>query len=124
MMDVSLLRTFLDVAGTGSFDAASERLFVSQSAASLRIQRLEEDLGQTLFLRSRARAELTTSGVEFQHCAISLLTLWEVARRQIAIPDGFKRALTIGAQFSLWPRLGFRWVERIRALAPNLSIRA
>ncbi|MDQ2094564.1 LysR family transcriptional regulator [Rhodalgimonas zhirmunskyi] len=123
-MDISLIKTFLDVASTGSFVAASERLFVSQSAVSLRIQRLEEELGQPLFTRSRAGAELTTAGMEFQHYAISLLTLWEEARQQVAIPDGFKRALTIGAQYSLWPRLGFRWIDQIQKLAPNLSIRA
>ena len=41
-MDIQLIRTFLEVAATGSFVNASERLYVTQSAVSLRIQRLEE----------------------------------------------------------------------------------
>ena len=55
-MDLALLKTFLSVAESGSFAAASERLFVTQSAVSLRIQRLEDQLGKPLFLRSKAGA--------------------------------------------------------------------
>lgn len=122
-MDITLIKTFLEVAATGSFVAASERLLVTQSAVSLRIQRLEDELGQPLFTRSRAGAELTIAGTEFEHYAISLLSLWEEARQQVAVPEGFSRSLTIGAQYSLWPRLGFRWIDRVQKQAPNLSIR-
>lgn len=52
-MDFALLKTFMQVAETGSFIAASERLFVTQSAVSLRIQRLEDQLGHRLFVRSK-----------------------------------------------------------------------
>lgn len=123
-MDITLIRTFLEVAATGSFVAASERLFVTQSAVSLRIHRLEDELGQPLFVRSRAGAVLTAAGLEFEHYAISMITLWEEARQQVAIPEGFNRALTIGAQYSLWPRLGFRWIDHIQRNAPNVSVRA
>ncbi|SEQ61774.1 LysR family transcriptional regulator [Thalassovita taeanensis] len=123
-MDITLIKTFLEVAATGSFVAASERLYVTQSAVSLRVQRLEDGLGQQLFTRSKAGAELTPSGREFEHYALSMVKLWEEARQQIAIPDGFSRSLTIGAQYSLWPRLGFRWLDRIQAMVPDLSLRA
>ena len=61
-MDITLIRTFLEVAATGSFVNASERLFVTQSAVSLRVQRLEDSLGKPLFVRSKAGAELTAAG--------------------------------------------------------------
>ena len=123
-MDIALIRTFLEVAATGSFVNASERLFVTQSAVSLRIQRLEDSLGRPLFTRSKAGAELTPAGHEFERYAISLLKIWEEARQQIAIPDGFTASISIGAQYSLWPRLGFRWIEALRAAAPEINIRA
>lgn len=123
-MDITLIKTFLEVANSGSFVSASERLLVTQSAVSLRIQRLEDELGRALFTRSRAGAELTTAGAEFERYALSMLTLWEEARQHVAIPEGFNRTLTIGAQYSLWPRLGFRWIDHIQSQAPNLSIRA
>ncbi|MCB2117024.1 MAG: LysR family transcriptional regulator [Rhodobacteraceae bacterium] len=122
-MDIALLKTFLAVSETGSFAAASDRLFVTQSAVSLRVQRLEELLNRTLFVRSRAGAELTPSGREFEAYAISLIQNWEKARQQVALPDGFDRSLNIGAQISLWPRLGFKWVDALRAEQPRLGLR-
>jgi len=123
-MDITLLKTFLEVAATGSFVSASERLYVTQSAVSLRIQRLEESLGKPMFKRSKAGAELTNAGREFERYALSIIRVWEEARQQIAIPEGFTRSLTIGAQYSLWPRLGFRWIDGLQQAAPDLNIRA
>ncbi|PIB24710.1 LysR family transcriptional regulator [Amylibacter kogurei] len=122
-MDITLIKTFLEVAATGSFVSASDHLFVTQSAVSLRIQRLEDSLGQPLFTRSKAGAELTSAGKEFENYALSLIKIWEEARQQIAIPEGFTRSLTIGAQYSLWPRLGFRWVDDMQKRMPELTIR-
>lgn len=123
-MDYALLRTFLEVAAGGSFIRAAERLLVTQSAVSLRIQRLEESLGRPLFTRSKAGAEMTPAGREFERYALSMIRVWEEARQQVAIPEGFSESLTIGAQYSLWPRLGFRWIDALRAARPGLSIRA
>ncbi|WP_220748437.1 MULTISPECIES: LysR family transcriptional regulator [Jannaschia] len=122
-MDITLIRTFLAVSDTGSFVAASARLFVTQSAVSLRIQRLEDSLGQTLFTRSKAGVAMTPAGTAFERYAISLLKLWEEARQQVALPEGYARSLSIGAQYSLWPRLGFGWFDRLRAAAPDLALR-
>ncbi|MHA6347714.1 LysR family transcriptional regulator, partial [Roseivivax sp. CAU 1761] len=122
-MDTTLVKTFLEVAATGSFVSASDRLYVTQSAVSLRIQRLEQALGKRLFERSKAGAELTHAGREFEKYALSLLKVWEEARQQVGIPEGFQKSMTIGAQFSLWPRLGFRWVDGLRANMPELSLR-
>lgn len=123
-MDITLLKTFLEVSATGSFVSASERLFVTQSAVSLRIQRLEDSLGKPMFTRSKAGAELTNAGREFERYALSIIRVWEEARQQVAIPEGFTRSLTIGAQYSLWPRLGFRWIDGLRREMPDLNIRA
>jgi len=123
-MDITLLKTFLEVASTGSFVNAADRLFVTQSAVSLRIGRLEDSLGKPLFTRSRAGAELTPAGREFERYATSMIRIWEEARQQVSIPQGFTRSLTIGAQYSLWPRLGFRWIDRLQTAMPDLNIRA
>lgn len=123
-MDIQLIRTFLEVAATGSFVNASDRLYVTQSAVSLRIQRLEDSLGKQLFIRSKAGAELTSAGREFERYALSLIKIWEEARQQIGVPDGYTKSLTLGAQYSLWPRLGFRWIDQMQATMPTLNIRA
>lgn len=121
-MDITLIKTFLEVANTGSFVAACDRLFVTQSAVSLRVQRLEDSLGHPLFVRSKAGAILTPEGKQFEPYALSLIKIWEEARQQIAIPEGYSRALSIGAQYSLWPRLGFRWIDAMQAEMPELSV--
>ena len=121
-MDITLIKTFIEVANTGSFVAACDRLFVTQSAVSLRIQRLEDSLGHPLFTRSKAGASLTSEGVQFERYALGLLKLWEEARQQIAIPEGYSRAISIGAQYSLWPRLGFRWMDAMQTEMPELSV--
>lgn len=123
-MDITLIKTFIEVANTGSFVAACDRLFVTQSAVSLRIQRLEDSLGHPLFTRSKAGAILTPAGAQFERYALSLLKIWEEARQQIAIPEGYSKAISIGAQYSLWPRLGFRWIDALQAQMPELSIHA
>ena len=123
-MDLALLKTFLEVAKSGSFGGAAERLFVTQSAVSLRIQRLEDQLGRPMFTRSKAGANLTPAGREFEHYAQSLIQTWEMARQQVAVPEGYSRAITLGGQYSLWPRLGFRWIDGLREKLPDLSIRA
>jgi DNA-binding transcriptional LysR family regulator len=123
-MDITLIKTFMEVANTGSFVAACDRLYVTQSAVSLRIQRLEDSLGHPLFVRSKAGAILTPEGKQFERYALSLIKIWEEARQQIAIPQGYSRAISIGAQYSLWPRLGFRWLDAMQMEMPELSVRA
>lgn len=123
-MDIALIRTFLEVAATGSFVNASERLFVTQSAVSLRVQRLEDSLGKPLFVRSKAGAELTPAGREFERYALSLIKIWEEARQQVGVPQGYTKSLSVAAQYSLWPRLGFRWIDNMQAEMPTLNVRA
>ena len=44
-MNLRHLRTFVTIAETGSFQAAAERLFLTQSAVSMQMKRLEEVTG-------------------------------------------------------------------------------
>ena len=52
MRDLDLLGTFLEVHRAGSITAAARQLRLSQPSVGERITRLEEHLGQTLFVRS------------------------------------------------------------------------
>lgn len=40
----------------------------------------------------------------------------------MAFPEGFSRRVTIGAQYSLWPQLGLRWLDELQVSAPDLSL--
>lgn len=56
------LRYFWAVAHEGTLTGAAKRLHVSQSALSVQIKQLEEQLGQTLFDRRGRRLALTEAG--------------------------------------------------------------
>lgn len=53
MPSLDLLRTFLEIHRSGSLSAAAERLGVTQPAVSGQLARLEGEIGQPLFVRSR-----------------------------------------------------------------------
>ncbi|MGX5699268.1 LysR family transcriptional regulator ArgP [Acinetobacter kookii] len=53
MLSSKFCEAFLAVAELGSFDAAAQRLCITASAVTLRVQALEKDLGQILLLRER-----------------------------------------------------------------------
>lgn len=61
-MDIQIYETFLEVAKTLNFRAASENLNVVQSTVSNRIQALEDYYGKTLFNRSNKKVSLTQTG--------------------------------------------------------------
>nr|WP_268968574.1 LysR family transcriptional regulator [Palleronia pontilimi] len=59
------LRTILAVAEMGSFRRAAVRLGVGQSMVSRRVQKLEDELGVSLFERSSSGTRLTVAGRGF-----------------------------------------------------------
>jgi len=120
-MDNTLIKTFMTVVATESFVDAAERLFVTQSAVSLRIQKLEDQLGHRLFERSKSGVRLTGNGEKFEQYARSLLQLWDEALYQIALPDDFTNSLSLACQDSLWPELASRWLVALSAKSPKTA---
>jgi DNA-binding transcriptional LysR family regulator len=123
-MDTELARTFLVVVATGSFVAASQRLHVTQSTVSTRIQRLEETLGVELFVRNKAGTTLTPAGQQFQRHAALLTRTVEQARHEVGIVSGFRATLTIGCRIGLSEDLLLRWLPIFASLAPDVAVRA
>jgi len=123
-MDTELARTFLAVIANGSFVDASQRLHITQSTVSSRIQRLEEQLGAELFVRNKAGTTLTAAGRQFQRHAALLTRTVEQARQEIGIVSGFRSTLTIGCRIGLWEGLLLRWLPIFAKLAPDIAVRA
>nr|WP_240202532.1 LysR family transcriptional regulator [Pseudomonas sp. ICBG1301] len=67
------MRYFVEIADSGSFSAAAERLFVAQSALSRQIKELETQLQTPLFERTARQPRLTAAGEAFYPRARNLL---------------------------------------------------
>ena len=61
-MEFDLLKAFCQLAKSGNYRLASEQLYITQSALTKKIQRLESNIGASLFSRGRNGAELTQTG--------------------------------------------------------------
>lgn len=61
-MDLAKLVSFVSIADTHNFTAASKRLFISQPSLSRHISELECELGVRLFIRTKNLVELTPEG--------------------------------------------------------------
>ena len=62
MITEQKIRLFLSLANTLSFTETANQLFITQQAVSKHISQLEEDLGYTLFIRSKRSVKLTPAG--------------------------------------------------------------
>ncbi|WP_227369918.1 LysR substrate-binding domain-containing protein [Halomonas sp. M20] len=87
LLDTEVLRTFVVIAESGSFTRAAEQVFRTPSALSMQIKRLEETLGQRLFLREARRVRLTPEGEVLLSYGRRLLKLNEEAVTQFLAPS-------------------------------------
>lgn len=81
-----LLRSFVVVAQTGSFTAASERVNLSQSTVSQHIRRLEDLLDRPLFERDTRNVRLSESGEALHRYAGRILDMMDEAVMSVCGP--------------------------------------
>jgi len=80
-LDSELLRTFVAIADTGSFTRASDVVYRTQSAISMQIKKLEEIVGQALFVREARGVTLTSAGETLLESARRILKLLDKAEK-------------------------------------------
>ncbi len=108
--DLTLLNSFVAVAEELHFGRAAQRLHIAQPPLSMRIRRLEEDLGVRLLERSRRHVALTEAGAFLLVRARDLLS--EAERAQVEtqrVARGEGGVLSIGytptATFDVLPKV-------------------
>ena len=119
-MQIELLDTFLDLVETRSFHRTAERLHITQSTVSTRVQTLEAALGGRLFTRSRAGTNLSTEGLKFEPHARALRHAWTEARRAVE-PSSTAITLRIGIQNDLAAGQIGDWVSNFRRTLPDCA---
>jgi DNA-binding transcriptional LysR family regulator len=123
MLDLHKLHLFTTVIQEGSFSAAAQRLYITQSAVSQQIKELEVTLGRQLFQRGWRGVKLTPHGEILHQYAQEIFAL--IARAEAALTDVEQLTsgrICIGATPGIASYLIPTWVERFRSHYPTLTV--
>jgi DNA-binding transcriptional LysR family regulator len=124
MLDLRLLHYFVAVAETEHVGRAAVRLHISQSPLSRQIQRLERELGLSLFERERKRVRLTDAGrwllVEARSLLGQAATLERDVQRLSSGETG--RVAVACVKTALWSDVLQRALRALRKEHPALRI--
>lgn len=117
-MELDQLRHFLRVAELANFTRAAEACFLSQSALSRSIARLEEELGQPLFERHSRQTVLTQAGNILLGKAKQILAMVDDVRMEIN-DDGETGELHVAAIPTIAPFFLPDLLKRFHCEAPQ-----
>ncbi len=122
-MDTREMEIFLSVAELLHFGRASQACNLSPSALTRTIQRLEEEVGQPLFIRDNRTATLTAAGEQFRrNYARQSVQDWQSFRAALkdekAISGTLSIYASITAVYSLLPHL----LEAFRGAYPEVQL--
>jgi DNA-binding transcriptional LysR family regulator len=121
MLEPDLLRTFLAISDAGSFTGAGAVVGRTQSAVSMQMRRLEEQLRCSLFRRSAHEVALTPEGEVLRRHAKLILNAQQAALAALNRPDiGYEISLAIPDDYALGLLPGV--LRDIAAVHPNASV--
>ncbi|WP_425406548.1 LysR family transcriptional regulator [Hwanghaeella sp.] len=122
-MNLRHLRTFVTIAETGSFQAASERLFLTQSAVSMQMKALEESLQAELFDRGKRPPVLSALGRALLDRARDLVDQVDSFRQAAAGGEELLGSLTLGVIPSATTSVLPSALARLRDEHPRMQVR-
>ena len=121
-MEIRQLLTFIRVVQFQSFSKAADSLGYSQSAVTIQIKNLEQDLNTHLFDRVGKRVTLTPEGERFLPYAYNIINETNSAKRALTESHELTGSLKIGTVeslcFSKLPAI----LNEMRRLHPKVSI--
>ena len=123
-MDLRDLKTFLHLAESRHFGRSARAMHVSPSTLSRQIQRLEDDLGQALFVRDNRTVTLTEAGEELRVFAQQTLLQYQQLRHTIdqqgpSLSGELHIFCSVTAAYSHLPPI----LDRFRAEHPSVEIK-
>lgn len=121
-MQISHVETFLTILETGNLNSAADRLNVTQSTVTTRINSLEAALGQRLLVRNRSGAQLTAAGFRFQRHAELLVESWRQAQIETALPRGFTTTCNIACHHGAWLGGGEFLFQALRDTCKDVAV--
>ena len=94
-IDMTALRSFVTVADTGGVTRAAAALNLTQSAVSMQLKRLEENLGQTLLDRAGRSIGLTSAGEQVLSYGRKMLQLNDEVYSRMT-DDAYEGVIVLG----------------------------
>jgi DNA-binding transcriptional LysR family regulator len=122
-LPTTLLRSFVAIVDAGSMLSAADQVFVTQSALSLQIKRLEELVQQSLFSREGRKLALTRNGQVLLDYARRVLNLHDEAIAAISA-ENFAGPVRIGMVQDFADSLLSGLLARFAELHPEAQIYA
>ncbi len=121
-MDIRNLKLFRHLAGTLHFARTSQACYITPSALTRMIQRLEAELGETLFIRDNRSVELTPAGSAFKKYSDDVLQRWDQLHDELSSEDILEGELSlycsVTAAYGILPDL----MARYRRAHPSVKI--
>lgn len=117
------LRAFIAVYETGGFTAAAKRLVLTTNAVSLRMQRLEEELGVKLFIRTTRSVAPTDEGRRFFARVSRVLADLEEAQEELRpSASGLRGTVRLAVPGALATEPLLARIRHLLEVHPQLSI--
>ncbi len=125
-MDINyeLYKVFYYVAASLSFSEASKQLYISQSAVSQSIKTLEKKIGQTLFIRSTKKVQLTPAGeLLLQHIEPAMHLIQRGEEQIRSVHKTQLGQLHIGASDTICRYFLVPYIEKFHKMYPDVPIK-
>jgi DNA-binding transcriptional LysR family regulator len=119
--DLNCLRSLVAVVEEGGFSAAAKRVHRTQSAVSVQIAKLEDQLNTKFLDRGNRSVTLTSAGETFLSYARRILALADEASLAVTAPDD-AALLRVGFLEYLAPRHLHTLLARFRKTHPNCDL--
>ncbi|MFT5211852.1 MAG: DNA-binding transcriptional LysR family regulator [Flavobacterium sp.] len=124
LMDIDLLKTFLEVNKTRHFARAADNLYITSAAVSARVKQLERQLGVNLFIRRRGNIQLTSEGERLVPHAENILHAWARTVQEVQLQSELDLRMHIGATSGLWLLTMEEKLREVIMAFPLLAIQA
>ena len=115
-IEIGDIEAFIELTETNSFAKAATNLNLSQPALSRRIQKLENELGTTLFDRTTRKVQLSYSGRNFYDRARGIIEAVKTATKTLSEKYSFPSIIKIGVVHSALRNILFSALKDLKEM--------
>ncbi|MFA6135138.1 MAG: LysR family transcriptional regulator [Phycisphaerae bacterium] len=122
-MNLDVMKTFCDLVETGSFSKAAEANYISQSAVSQQLAKLEQELATQLISRGGGLVAPTEAGKTFYDGARTILRRYEQLVGEVkSAADAVRGVLRVGTIYSVGFYLLDPYVRKFLQAHPEVNL--